>query len=315
MRHQPARRVYRTWMSDSQRWNAYGPRSGDIVVATYPKCGTTWMQQIVGLLVFQSPEPRPIGDIGAWVDRRLDPLEDIMQRFEAQKHRRFLKSHLPFDGMPIYDDVRYIHVARDGRDACLSYHNHITRFREETLRALDAIGVADELLGRAYPRISKDPRTYFNIWMSEGVAGASDGLPSLSYFDFEGTYWEARQNPNLLMVHYRDLKADLDGEMRRIAGFLDITVDETIWPSLIEAATFGEMRKEGARLIPRALKLFAGGSVDFFQKGENDRWRGVLTEEDLELYERTVAKRLSPGCARWLRHGRLESVEPKLTAD
>lgn len=32
---------------------------------------------------------------------------------EAQTHRRFLKSHLPMDALPIYDEVRYIHVARD----------------------------------------------------------------------------------------------------------------------------------------------------------------------------------------------------------
>src|SRR5262249_58154642 len=57
MQCEPARQVYRTWMIDSRRWSAYRPRSGDVIIATYPKCGTTWMQRIVGLLIFQSPEP------------------------------------------------------------------------------------------------------------------------------------------------------------------------------------------------------------------------------------------------------------------
>ena len=279
MQCEPARQVYRTWMIDSRRWSPYRPRSGDVIIATYPKCGTTWMQRIVGLLIFQSPEPRPVGEIAAWVDRRLDPLEAIMHGLESQSHRRFLKSHLPFDGMPIYSDVRYIHVARDGRDACLSYHNQITRFREDTLRVLDDIGLRDEWIGRTYPRVATDPRAYFRMWMQEGVAGASDGSPYLSYFDFEGTYWQARRRPNLLMVHYRDLKSDLDQEMRRIARFLDILVCEEIWPSLVKAATFEEMRREGAKLAPRVMTLFSGGSADFFQKGENDRWRGILTSE------------------------------------
>ena len=59
----PAGRVYRTWILDSRRWEHYRPRPTDIVIATYPKCGTTWMQRVVGLLVFQTPEPRPIMEI------------------------------------------------------------------------------------------------------------------------------------------------------------------------------------------------------------------------------------------------------------
>jgi len=243
MQCEPARQVYRTWMIDSRRWSAYRPRSGDVIIATYPKCGTTWMQRIVGLLIFQSPEPRPVGEIAAWVDRRLDPLEAIMHGLESQSHRRFLKSHLPFDGMPIYSDVRYIHVARDGRDACLSYHNQITRFREDTLRVLDDIGLRDEWIGRTYPRVATDPRAYFRMWMQEGVAGASDGSPYLSYFDFEGTYWQARRRPNLLMVHYRDLKSDLDQEMRRSS----LPRHSSLRRNLAEPGQGRDIRRDAAR--------------------------------------------------------------------
>ena len=66
----PATRIYRSWVADSRQWNAFRPRKGDIVIATYPKSGTTWIQQIVSLLIFQSPEPRPISEIAPWFDRR-----------------------------------------------------------------------------------------------------------------------------------------------------------------------------------------------------------------------------------------------------
>jgi len=67
---QPAGREYRTWIIDSRRWGHYRPRATDVVIATYPKCGTTWMQRIVDLLIFQTPEPRPIMEVSPWLDRR-----------------------------------------------------------------------------------------------------------------------------------------------------------------------------------------------------------------------------------------------------
>jgi len=86
-------RECRTWGLDSNRWENYRPRPDDIVIATHPKCGTTWMQRIVSLLVFQSPEPRPIMHISPWIDCRFkEPIEVALARIEAQEHRRFLKS-------------------------------------------------------------------------------------------------------------------------------------------------------------------------------------------------------------------------------
>src|SRR5687768_14489620 len=97
----PAERVYRTWAIDSGRWQQYRPRAGDIIVATYPKCGTTWTQRIVDLLLHQSTEPRPLGQVGAWVDARFrEPIEKVVAHLEAQTGRRSLKSHVPLDGMP-----------------------------------------------------------------------------------------------------------------------------------------------------------------------------------------------------------------------
>jgi hypothetical protein len=70
------------------------------------------MQRIVGLLVFQTPDPQPITQASPWLDMRFpEPVEAMVARIEAQSHRRFLKSHLPFDGQPVYDEIKYIHVA------------------------------------------------------------------------------------------------------------------------------------------------------------------------------------------------------------
>lgn len=296
-----AEREYRTWILDSRRWEKYRPRSDDIIIATYPKCGTTWTQRIVGLLVFQSPEPRPIMKISAWIDRRFGPSTDeVLAQIESQEHRRFLKSHLPLDGLPFYSNVNYIHVARDGRDACISYHNHVTGLTESIRERLDRIGLEDETIGRPYPRPPADPAEYFHRWVRE------ENTPIAPFFHFQKSWWEARDQPNVLLVHYNDLKADLSAEMKRIADFLGIAIRPEIWPELVAAASFDAMRKAGDLLMANMAEIFDGGSQRFFYKGCNERWRGVFREDDLALYDSKVNETLPPECARWLAQGRLK---------
>jgi aryl sulfotransferase len=303
----PALRDYRTWIIDSRRWAHYRPRGDDIVIATYPKCGTTWMQRIVSLLVFQSTEPVPVMNISPWIDRRIpEPIEAVIGTIEAQKHRRFLKSHLPADGLPIFDEVQYIHVARDGRDACISFHNHGTGFTDQLLEAVDQVGREDETLGRPYPRVPEDPGVHFHKWLTQGeVPGHADGSPAMSFFQFERSWWDLRDRDNVLLVHYNDLKADLAGEMTRVAAFLNIEVPSAILPGLVKAASFDAMRRDGNTLMGKVATTFRGGGERFFFKGTNRRWHGVYSDDDLALYEAKLAA-LPTDLRAWIEHGRLD---------
>lgn len=302
----PARCEYRTWAVDSRRWNRYEPRPGDIVIATYPKAGTTWMQRIVSLLVFQTTEPMAITDICPWIDQRFAmPIEAVIARIQAQEHRRFLKSHLPLDGLPFYDEVKYIHVARDGRDVAFSFHNHMAGFNSNAIERLDKAGLEDEQIGRPYPQILSDPADFFHRWISAGaISGHEEGLPNLSFFQFEQSWWNGRGRPNILFVHYGDMKQDLATEMRRVADFLQIEVAHEKWPELVKAAGFDAMRRDGDALLGNLTSLFRDGSQTFLYKGINGRWRGVAREDDIALYEAKAKAMLSPECALWLEEGR-----------
>ena len=307
MTFQSPAREYRTWAFDSRRWNGYRPREDDIVVATYPKCGTTWTQRILQMLIFRSTEALPISDVSPWPDSRIfEPIEALLERIEGQTHRRSLKAHLPFDGLPIYDKVKYLHVARDGRDASLSWFGHAKNFKPEILSRLNEAGLGDEAVARPYPMPLDDPAENFHRWLTEGiVAGDDDGVPHMSYFHFEQTWWEARHRPNVLLVHFADLKADLGGEMRRIAEFLDIDIPQELWPSLVEAASFEAMRRDADKMLGKVSQVFKGGGQSFFNKGENKRWLGVFRDEDLALYEQKLSRKCTAECAHWLTNGRL----------
>jgi aryl sulfotransferase len=316
MQTSPARKEIRNWTTDSRHWNRYVPRAGDVIVCTPPKTGTTWTQRIVSLLIFQSADARPITQTAPWLDARFHPLDEIVATLERQTHRRSIKTHLPFDAIPVYDEVKYIHVGRDGRDVVMSWHNHCSKYTEETLSGLDAIGVEDETLGRPYPRAARDVGTFFDDWMTEGEEGLRrDNFPASSFFEIENSYWAKRHESNLLIVHYADLKTDLCGEMHRIADFLDIAVPADIWPTLVDAATFETMKRNGAALLPGASMRWDQGSDGFLFSGTNGRWHDVLNAGDIARYEARVRRELSPGLARWLENGRLLTGDPRTAPD
>lgn len=309
----PTREV-RDWHCDSRRWAGYRARDGDVVIGTAPKVGTTWMQRIVSLLIFQTGKVRSLVELSPWVDWRVAPVEAVLPMIEAQTHRRFLKTHLPLDALPLYDEVRYIHVARDGRDACMSFLNHFNSYQPEALAAYDAAGLADPTIGRAMPRPPATERAFFLYWLADGGADRQTFMAS-DFFHIERSYWAERDRANLLLVHFNDLKGDLAGEMRRIADFLSIEIADGVWPSLVEAATFDSMKRQGASVLAGMERGFKDGHQTFLHSGTNDRWRGYLTDADLALYRETIETALSPGLIRWLEGGRRLAGDPRAASD
>jgi aryl sulfotransferase len=299
-------KCYRTWLIDSERWGNFRPRPGDIVVATYPKSGTTWMQRILSLLIFRSAEPVPLDQVFPWWEVNRRPIEAVVADLENQSHRRSVKTHVPFDGIPHFDTVKYIHVSRDGRDVCMSYHNHCMGFRPEALARMDEIGLADPSLRRPYPRVDPDPAVHFHNWLTTGaIGGQQDGTPYLSYFGYERSFFDARKAQNLLFVHYNDLQIDLLGEMRRISDFLEIDIPHAEIERMAGHATFAAMRKDAANLIPNVAKNFEGGALRLVNKGGSGRWRGIYDEADVELFSRKLRQAVPEHYADWLLAGRI----------
>ena len=114
-------RRYEATMYDSNRWDGFELRPGDIIISTPPKCGTTWTQMICALLILQEPElPLPLDTLSPWIDMVTRARTDVFADLEAQTHRRFIKTHTPLDGIPSDPTVTYICVGRDPRDVGLS---------------------------------------------------------------------------------------------------------------------------------------------------------------------------------------------------
>jgi hypothetical protein len=113
--------------------------------------------------------------------------------------------------------------------------------------------------------------------------------------------WARRDEPNVLLVRYDDLAADLAGQMRGIAGRLGIAVPESAWPALTEAATFQRMRDHADRLVPAAAGVVKD-TASFFNRGTPGAGREILRDDELERYYARAARLAPPDMLDWL-HG------------
>ncbi len=295
-------RVYQNHHIDSTRWQVFKPRPDDIVVATTQKSGTTWTQQIISLLLFQDGKPpAPFHDMSVFVDMRMTPLDDLEKELESQTHRRFLKTHTALDGFPFHPEVKHIFVTRDGRDLFMSLWNHYSSYSQDFLKMLDDM---PGRVGDPFPPAGEDIHEFWRDWIGRGwFDWESDGYPFWSQLHVIKTWWEYRHLPNVLLVNYADMLADLQGQIQRIADYLDITITPEYLAEVTEQCTFASMKKRAEEVIPMAGMLFDGGAQTFINKGSNGRWRDVLTADELSTYDKHIAKTLTPECANWLENG------------
>jgi aryl sulfotransferase len=279
---------------DSTIWNDYRFSDDDIIISTYAKSGTTWMQQIVAQTLF-GPDPElDVAEMSPWLDIRVPPKQVKLPAVEAQTHRRFIKTHLPVDALVFSPCAKYIYIGRDGRDVVWSFYNHHVNANETWYALLN------DTPGRVGPPIERPPadiRQYWRDWMTR------DGFPFWSFWENVRTWYAIRTLPNVMLVHFANLKRDMPGQMRRIASFLDIPVDESKWPTILEYCSFDWMKAHATRSVPLGGAFWDAGAQVFINKGVDGRWSDVLTSEENREYEERAVRELGADCARWLATG------------
>jgi aryl sulfotransferase len=279
---------------DSTIWNDLQFRDDDIVIATYAKSGTTWMQQILAQLIFDGAEDLETAEMSPWLDLRVPPKEIKLPMVEAQQHRRFLKTHLPVDALVFSEKARYIYVGRDGRDIVWSMFNHHARANDAWY---DALNNTPGLVG---PPIEKPPESvlqYYRGWLEQ------DGYPWWPFWENVRSWWAIRDLPNVMLLHFNELKADMPGTIRRIAAFLDIPIAEDKWDDILWHCSFDYMKTHGTRAVPLGGAFWEGGSATFIYKGTNGRWRDKLSEDEIRRYEERAREELGEACAHWVATG------------
>ena len=296
---------YRNVVFDNSRWEGFRFRPDDIVISTPPKCGTTWMQTLCALLIFDTTElDRPLAEISPWLDMQTNSIATVMATLEAQQHRRFIKSHTPLDGLPIADGVTFLCVGRDPRDVALSFQHHWANLDIDAfMRArAQAVGLED-LAGLGPPvELPDDPAERFRLWV-DAEPGQFIGPGLVDVLHHVQTFWDRRDRPGVHLFHYGNMLADLPQELRRLADCLAIPLSDDRLDVLADASSFEEMKRHADQLVPDVANGIWRSNADFFHRGVSGQWCDVLDAADLEHYHRRVAELVPPDLAAWAHEG------------
>lgn len=286
----PAARLYSGVLTRPERWVAWTPRRGDILVCTPSKAGTTWTQTIIAMLLNGGPDlPRPLGAISPWVDADLGtPEDEVAHDLAAQTGRRVVKTHTPGDGIPVWEGVTVVAVYRHPLDIFFSLRNH----------ALNMKGRPDHPMKRP---VSAALRGYlFDPAVVDAIDNDSVDILALHYRE---TVLSGRF-PSLVTLHYADMMAAGPVVVAELARALDIDAGAEVIANVAGATTIGAMRETAGLLVPEGGKGFWIDEAAFFHSGGTGKWADQLTQDDLAAYEARMAEVLpDPVARRWLEYG------------
>lgn len=283
---EPARRDYVEMITDSTRWGAFVPRAGDIVVSTPPKSGTTWTQGILALLISGDPQVDAQTSMKSpWIDINVRDVAEVMDRLQAQDHRRQVKTHTPFDGIPLWEELRYVTVYRHPIDVHFSFQKHAANAKHDIAPGF----------------YTDDPSETFRTFLEGAHFGAPVSLSAV--VDHYRCTLAREPRENIIRLHYADMLRDLAGAVARIADHVGISHAPDVMASLVEAATFASMKANADRFTPSAGQGSWRSDAAFFDSASSNKWEGKLSRADLAAYDARISSLLSPQERSWLEWG------------
>jgi len=273
-------------------WKNLKMRDDDIIISSTVKSGTTWLQQIIGQLIFEGEFDDHFPIISPWIDNKRDHTEqEVINVLKSQNHRRFYKTHSPADIVLQNPNLnpKYIFITRDFRDVVWSFYNHFTNSKYP---------ITNKNIIEYKLRQCKSPYEFWTLIMNN-IQYFSHQNPYRhiwSYFNTINSWTNVMKNEcdsfthikdnvrdNILILHYNDLKLHYKETIQKISHFLGYSYDPNgeIMNKVYKKGTFEWMKKHSHKCAP---KYFNNGTGSFINKGVNHRWKGIIISQDLDKY-------------------------------
>lgn len=291
---------YESDITENLRWADFEFRPDDIVISAPPKSGTTWTQQLVGSLIFAATDmPGTVAELSPWLDMKIRSKESVFSILEQQTHRRFIKTHTPLDGVQWSDDVTYVCVGRDPRDAAISMTHHLVNLDGEALQQITAS--MDGSYDPSEPLPEEMPPDFFiREW---GNGNPEPPWPLDSFANIYRSYWDRSDRPNVGLFHFADYVRDLEAEVRRLADLLEIDVDDDTVAGIAARSRIDAVRSNAEAVAPDAHLSPWKDAAAFFRSGLVGEWREYYDDEDTARYDAALSELVPADLASWMADG------------
>lgn len=191
-------------------------------------------------------------------------------------------------------DIKYVLIVRNGKEVIRSFHTFCNSINQDFKN-----------MWGGFPPFLSSPREAFQMFAID--------VPQF-FFEYTREWWHFRHEKNVLLLHFADLKNDLNGNVRKLANFLEFDISEDIFKLVMQKADFKYMKKyhqDKIRLCKcrwpgsnRTL-CFHGEDGSHLKKGETggtDKFfTGSMNNEWAELVEQHFGS--LPGLSEWAENG------------
>ena len=243
----------------------YVVKDGDVFVATYPRSGTTWTEQMVHLLVNKGEQgEQRLTDAVPWLETLPHRPNGMLEFLKTLPQRRLFTSHLPYPLMPPLRNTtaKIIYVARNPKDVAISTYFH-----------------------------NQSKLGYEGTWEEHFQEFLNGDVGFGPYFDHVLPWWQASQkDEHILFMKYEDMKHDHAGSVARLASHLDLEVDSQLINMVVTLSSFQSMTSNETTnfdWIPQKP-----GKPKHFRKGDIGDWRNHFTDEQSQQMDNLVMKKL-----------------------
>jgi len=282
---------------------------GDVVLASGVKAGTIWVATIMNLLRSKGDDSYSslVDEFGSVEMREhpaQTPAESIKKHLENKMNNPSLRPWFWFGhGTPKAGaglnprknpGVKYVMIVRNGKEVIRSFYPFCNSLNPEF-----------RSMWGGFPPTLASPRETFKVFTTD--------VPQF-FFEYTREWWEFRNDKNVIMLHFADLKKDLKGSVRKLAKFLEMEASEDVMKTVIEKADFKYMKKYHQDKTRHCFARWpgtnrticeideskthfnkgeTGGTDNFFDQQMSDEWTGLV--------EKHFGK--NPGLADWAENG------------